>query len=190
MKIHSFSIPGKNKVNEDCLACHMFSPFSLPSRLANSQLESRNILIFVRPANQAKSNVKPANVKENRMADVMPLMSSRMKEIIESELKGTEHVRGLRACINGKTETYQYYVPMFCQELDTLNREKTRYTDEEKEWIIQPCYRKDAIPEYAMFHGPYSYWQLTEVLHVNNEIRKKLKKAGITGISFTDCWTD
>lgn len=112
-----------------------------------------------------------------------PLMSGKMQKIINSELRGTEKIKWLKVTVNGIKDSYIYYVPVFCTKLDTLDIDKTVFVPN-TDHIIKPVFKEEKIMDYAMFHGHNLFWQISSEIYVNQAIRQKLIKEGITGIQF------
>lgn len=112
-----------------------------------------------------------------------PLMSERMKSVIERHLFGTECVSWISAPVFGRSMLYNYYIPMFSQKMDTLNHEKTILAPLSG-IVLHPCFDSEKIKQYAMFHGESLFWQITLQIYVNETIRKALKQAKITSVQF------
>ncbi len=110
-----------------------------------------------------------------------PLMSEKMRSVIETHLYGTECVRWILAPVYGKSVLFNYYIPMFSQKMDTLNHEKTILAPYSG-IVLHPCFDSEKIKHYAMFHGESIFWQITLKIYVNETIRKALKQAHITSI--------
>ncbi len=113
-----------------------------------------------------------------------PLMSERMKSIIEDHLFGTENMRWIHALVVGESKSFNYYIPMFCQKMDTLNREKTILAPSSG-IVLNPCFDTEKIKKYAIFHGESLFWQISLKIYVNEAIKKSLKYAHITAVQFS-----
>ncbi len=111
------------------------------------------------------------------------LMSEKLQQIISSELLGTEKLHWIKARLNGLTKSYTYYIPLFTEDLDVLNTEHTTYVPN-TDHIINPAYKKEEIEKYAVFYKPGYSWQLFLSFNVNEAIKKKIEKTGITGVCF------
>lgn len=110
-------------------------------------------------------------------------MSERLKDIISSELKDTEKVRWIKADIRSLTKTYTYYAMLFTEYLDIIDTEKTMYVEGVGSLIVNPFYKQNEAEKYAVFHKQSESWQFPSSFSVNEAIKKKIKKAKITGIT-------
>lgn len=80
-----------------------------------------------------------------------PIMSSKMKNIIENNLTGMEGIEWIKATINGRGEKRVYYILRFTKKLNVLNSEHTKYipgTDQ----ILKPCFSLLKVLSFSMFH--------------------------------------
>ncbi len=130
------------------------------------------------------------NLYEGRLQDYQansltwPLMSEKMKRIVESNLKGPEGISWLSASvatIAGKQVAYN--IPRFKSKLDVLSLQETKYiagTDQ----ILKPVFSRDKIKNYSFFHLPSMFWQITSLIYVDEETKKKLEKAALSGLAF------
>ena len=117
----------------------------------------------------------------NNMA--WPIMSEKMKSIIDSHLTGLEYIEWKEVTINGKTESRKYYVPFFKRKLDILNMSETVLSP--YGIIMIPCFDKEKIQGLAAFHCPDFDWRIPLKFYVNELIKKDLAKAAIKEISFS-----
>ena len=112
-----------------------------------------------------------------------PLMSLKLKSVIEGNLTGKEGIEWISAKINANGEQKTYYIPRFVKKLDVLNKEKTLFvpgTDS----IIKPCYALAKIQEYSVFHKPSLFWQITSGFYISATLKKAIQKVKLTGVSF------
>jgi hypothetical protein len=114
-----------------------------------------------------------------------PLMSERLKSVIEKYLTGNEGIDWIRAVVNVNAEQRTYYIPRFEKKLDVLDREHTKYvpgTDQ----ILKPCFSLSKINKYAIFHDEITHdlWKITPFLNVNETLKKAIQKARLTGLDF------
>ncbi|MBL7881289.1 MAG: hypothetical protein JNN23_15760 [Chryseobacterium gambrini] len=116
----------------------------------------------------------------NRFA--WPLMSKKMKSVVENNLTGNEGIDWLEAKINAPTEQNTYYIPRFNKELDVLDLEKTMFI-EGTDHIIKPVFAASKIDMFSIFTKPSSL-KITSSLYVNETIKKAMQKEKLTGISF------
>lgn len=113
-----------------------------------------------------------------------PIMSERMKTIIESHLSGGECIEWKSVQIHGDKITRNYYIPCFMSYLDTLDVNQTVYAPISRV-IIKPCFCRSKLENLAMFHGHNVFWQISTQIYVSEAIKKDLVKAGINEISYS-----
>lgn len=114
-----------------------------------------------------------------------PMMSNKLKTIIEEQLTGNENVDWVTAVINGKEEQRIYYIPRFNKMLDVLDIQKTMFV-QGTDQIIRPVFSILKISLYSMFSKPSSHnlWKITSGLYVNEALKKAVQKQKLTGIDF------
>lgn len=150
-------------------------------------------LYDVRRSNQIKKiGISDKRPKDYMIAKTLPILSAKMKDIIESKLNGNEGVRWMPAKIQNATDTFQYFVPVFTKFLDTLDIEHTLFsicTEESfiKPYrnIIKPYFKASVVQQYGMFHDCGPCWQFTLGIYLRADIMKALKQEKITGVSFS-----
>lgn len=111
-----------------------------------------------------------------------PLMSERMKSIVEDNLTGDEGIDWISALVNSSQEKRKYYIPRFNTELDVLNFEKTMFIDG-TDHILKPVFDSSKLGSYTMFIKPSSF-QITPGIYIKETLRKIILKEKLTGISF------
>jgi len=114
---------------------------------------------------------------------VWPLMSPKLKAIIENNLTVQDSIKWIKAKIYAKNEEKIYYIPMFTKELNVIDEKKTMYIPKTKQ-IIKPCFSLSKIKNYSIFHKPSIFWQITPNIYINEKIKKTIKKNKLTGINF------
>ena len=114
-----------------------------------------------------------------------PLMSERMMLIIMNHLTGQECIDWLSCIVKGADDQRTYYVLRFNKLLDVLDKDKTIYVNG-TDHIIKPVFALSRILNYSIFPKPLSHglWKFTSGLHINEALKKELKKQKITGIDF------
>jgi hypothetical protein len=138
-----------------------------------------------------KGLIKSNNFKdvENLWLDLMPnsmafpLMSNRLKEIIDRNLTGNEHINWIHAKIHGNGEEQIYYIPRFEKMLDVLDVKNTIYV-EGTDHIIKPCFSITKISNYSIFHEPSSKQlsKITLFLYVNENIKREIIRNNLIGV--------
>lgn len=131
-------------------------------------------------------------------SEALPMMSGKMRTIIETGLNGNEGVRWMSARIHNATDTFQYFVPVFTKFLDTLDMIHTEFHSKATRaampepfksnpyWnIIKPYYKKEVVQQYGMFHKCGPFWQITTGIYLRADIMKALKQQKITGVAFS-----
>jgi len=114
-----------------------------------------------------------------------PLMSERLKSVIEQHLTGNEGIDWIRAVVNANAEQRTYCIPRFEKKLDVLDREHTKYvpgTDQ----ILKPYFSLSKINKYAVFHDELTFnlWKITPFLNVSEALKKAIQKEKLTGLDF------
>ena len=119
----------------------------------------------------------------------LPLMSERMKQLIETELLGTEKIKWIEVRVQGESNEFIYYVPYFYQKQETLDTDRTIFIPN-TDLIIKPYYDKELVSQYAMFHGYGPRWQIPVRVYVNSCIKRKLVDSKMTGLNFIKARVD
>ena len=112
-----------------------------------------------------------------------PLISERMKDLINSNLTGKEGIVWIKANINGGGELKAYYVPRFTKKLDVIDQEKTLFVPGTSH-IIKPVFSFVKVLNYNLFFAPQEYWEITSGLYVSEKLKNELQKAKLTGVDF------
>ena len=125
-------------------------------------------------------------------SEALPMMSGKMRAIIETGLNGNGGIRWMSARIHNATDTFQYFVPVFTKFLDTLDLEHTLFSIRSAESfvkpyrnIVKPYFKAAVVQQYGMFHNCGPFWQITTGIYARADIMKSLKQEKITGISFS-----
>ena len=90
----------------------------------------------------------------------------------------------LSVIIEGSTTSKMYYIPMFTSELDTLNIAKSIFVPSSGV-VLKPCFKKDEVEKYAVFHGYSKFWKITTQIYVNEDIKKGLMDSKLKELSFS-----
>lgn len=114
-----------------------------------------------------------------------PLMSEKLKNIIDENLTGREGLGWIKANVNGKGERRIYYIPYFTRLLDVLDMTKTLFV-KDTDHIIKPHFSLDKVINYSIFHQPsaFNLWKITSGLYVRKAIKDSILKAKLKGIEF------
>ncbi|MBW8333125.1 MAG: hypothetical protein K0M40_13960 [Prolixibacteraceae bacterium] len=123
----------------------------------------------------------PVDYQPNSLA--WPMMSLKMKEIIDKLLIGNEGLKWIEAKVKGGEMGYPYFIPVFSKKLETLDYEKTSFVPN-TDLIIKPVFDYNKICCYEIFHGHSSFWQITTQIYVSKTIKNELVKNLISGIKF------
>lgn len=113
-----------------------------------------------------------------------PLMSQTMKQIINTNLNGNEGIVWKSVILQGKTNEYEYYIPMFTKYLDTLDKAHTIFAPPSN-IVIKPVFMKQIVNQYAVFHGNSFDWKISSGIYVDSIIKKELESAHLKGLSFS-----
>lgn len=114
-----------------------------------------------------------------------PLMSEKLKSIINDRLTGKEKIVWMEVIIKSGKEKRLYFIPRFEKKLDVLDKAKTQYGDR-KGSIIIPAFLKEKVIKYSMFFTPQEFWQISPDIIVVEEIKKAIQKEKLTGIVFEE----
>lgn len=114
-----------------------------------------------------------------------PLMSERLKSIIEANLTGNEQIDWIECKVKNGSEERTYYILRFNKMLDVLDMQKTMFV-QGTDHIIRPVFASIKISAYAIFSAPSSYelWKITPGLYVIEALKKAIQKAKLTGMDF------
>jgi hypothetical protein len=118
--------------------------------------------------------------------EAWPLMSERLKKVIENNLTGEEGIDWIAAIVNGKGEQRKYFVLRFTKKLDVLDTERTMFVPG-TDVIIRPCFSLAKVCRYSIFHKGDAYeflWKITPGIYVNEKLKKAIQKEKLTGIAF------
>lgn len=114
-----------------------------------------------------------------------PLMSERLKSIIEAYLTGNEQIDWIECKVKNRSEERTYYILRFNKMLDVLDVQKTMFV-QGTDHIIRPVFASSKICSYSIFPNPSSHdlWKITSGLYVSNVLKKAIQKAKLTGMDF------
>ena len=111
-----------------------------------------------------------------------PMMSERLKLLIENHLIGTEGIEWIMVKINSNVEQKKYFIPRFTNKLDVLDEDHTTYVPG-TDHIIKPCFSSHKIMNYSIFYKPSSFWQIS-FPYVSEAIKMEILEKKYTGGSF------
>lgn len=114
-----------------------------------------------------------------------PLMSERLKLLVESNLTGKEEIDWLTCNIKSKNEEKLYFILRFNKMPDVLDMQKTMFV-QGTEHIIRPVFAAFKVSSYNIFTKPSSHdlWKITSSLYVSESLKKAIQKEKLTGIDF------
>ena len=128
-----------------------------------------------------KTGSLPVDYQPNSLA--WPLMSTKMKGIIDKLLVGNEGLKWIEVKVKGEEKVYSYFIPVFSKKLETLDYEKTSFVPN-TDHIINPAFSYDKVCHYEIFHDHSLFWQITCGIYVSESIKKGLLNNLITGVKF------
>ncbi len=117
----------------------------------------------------------------------LPLMSKRLRLIIENNLTGKEKIEWITANVIGGNVTQKYYVAKFRCKLDVLDHKETVF-GENAAHIVIPCFSSKKIMAYAVFHKPGWFWKIPTALYVCERLKKIITKERLTGVAFEEAY--
>lgn len=114
-----------------------------------------------------------------------PLMSERLKLLIEANLTGSEQIDWVTCIVKNGVDERFYFILRFNKMLDVLDMEKTFFV-QGTDHIIKPVFANHKIHRYSIFPKPSSHnlWKITPALYVNEKLKKIIQKQKLTGLSF------
>jgi hypothetical protein len=112
-----------------------------------------------------------------------PLMSERLKNLISDILTGNEGLDWVSAKVSHKGQILPYYVPRFLKQLDILDRSKTISAGKENEAIVKAHLSLSKVKNLTFF--PLPDWRINCSNIVSEFLKKKIEKAGLTGMRFS-----
>lgn len=114
-----------------------------------------------------------------------PLLSTKLRSIIDRNLTGLEGLTWIEAIVNGGSEKRLYYIPKFNQLLDVLNEDESKYHISDRKTAI-PLFASNKINQYSVFFNPsnYSITKIPTNLYVNSKIKQMIKESNIQGVTF------
>ena len=182
-------------INNDAVSTVAFSPEGVPVsyKLIDLMVDRKHLPFSLELHNIiVASSIERGDISDNFYdyqpnSLAWPLMSEKMKTILESNLTGNERVNWKTVMIHGKTVSKIYYIPMFMDNLDTLDINETVFVPSSG-IVLKPCFDSRKIKKYSMFHGHNRFWQISTQIYVNEEIKKSLLLAGINELCFNPIW--
>lgn len=114
-----------------------------------------------------------------------PLMSERLKLIVEANLTGNEQIDWITCKVKNGIEERTYFILRFNKMLDVLDMQKTIFVQGTNQ-IIKPVFAVSKIGYYSIFTKPSSHelWKITSGLYVSDALKKAIQKEKLTGIVF------
>jgi len=114
-----------------------------------------------------------------------PLVSPKMKKIIDGHLTHDEELYWLSANVNGGGETREYYVVRFDSLHDGLDTEKTTYVPG-TDHVIRPWFASAKLNDLSIFPLPQGFdlWRITSSLYVRESLKQALETERVTGVAF------
>lgn len=154
--------------------------YKLPFELELKKVSSSKIGLEV---SNDLSNVKYlwVDYQPNNLA--WPLMSEKLKTVIEKKLTGKENISWITTNIKADGEERKYFIPFFNKRLDVLDMQRTMFVSG-TDHIIKPFFSLEKIINYSLFHKPNNFWEITSALYVSEVLKKDIEKEKLTGLSF------
>lgn len=114
-----------------------------------------------------------------------PLMSERLKSVIEANLTGNEQIDWIVCNVKSTNEGRPYFILRFNKMLDVLDMQETMFV-QGTDHIIRPVFTSLKIRGYSVFSKPSSHdlWKITSGLYVSDTLKKAIQKAKLTGMDF------
>ena len=114
-----------------------------------------------------------------------PLVSYKLKNVIEKNLIGNEAIDWISCRIKNSGEERTYYILRFNKILDVLDVEKTMFV-KGTNVIIKACFDLSKIRLFNIFTEPASnnLWKITSTIYVSEVLKKAIQREKITGVDF------
>ncbi len=114
-----------------------------------------------------------------------PLMSDRMRKVIDKNMQGGNYLDWIEATVVSIEDgiNLKYFIPRFKIQFDIIDKMKTIFVPG-TDLIIKPHFLLKKIVNLNFFNKPSMFWQISSSLYVSNLLRAELVKNRITGISF------
>lgn len=114
-----------------------------------------------------------------------PLMSERMKMLIERYLVGAESVDWIQCKVRADDEERLYFILRFNDSPDVLDMDRTTFvpgTDR----IIKATFSLEKVKRLSIFTrpAPHGLWRITSSLYINETLKKAMEKDLLTGVAF------
>ena len=177
---------GVAQAPDDCPLDHelinqLHGKSELPFELILKTVKVRKNGLVVTKLNLVEGTV--VDYQPNSLA--WPLMSEKLKQIVDDNLTGKEDVDWIMAKVWILDNEVRYYVPRFNTKLDVIDEENTMYVPD-TDFIIIPCYSADKIKDFQLFPEPHRHelWKITSSLNVGEKLKKAFQKGKITGINY------
>jgi len=127
------------------------------------------------------TNCLPVDYQPNSLA--WPLMSKKMKEIIDNLLIRNEGLKWIKANVKGGGTVYSYFIPFFSKKLETLDYGNTSFVPN-TDHIINPAFDYNKTAQYEIFHGHSLFWQITPEIYISESIKEELLNDLVSGVKF------
>lgn len=116
-----------------------------------------------------------------------PLMSKRLKTLIESNLTGNEQIDWIACKVKIGNEERPYFILRFNKMLDVLDMQKTMFV-QGTDVIIKPVFSLNKVASFNVFMatsvGYGNLWKITPGLYVSEPLKKAIQKQKLTGVDF------
>lgn len=114
-----------------------------------------------------------------------PMMSAKMKDIINQNLTGNECIDWISCIVKGRGEKRLYHIPRFNKRPDVLDVDKTIFVAK-TDHVVIPWFSTSKIRSLSIFTQPFSHnlWKITPALYVNESVKRSIEEARMTGVDF------
>lgn len=115
----------------------------------------------------------------------LPLMSEKLKSVIEANLIGNEQIDWIACKVKSESDERSYFILRFNKMFDVLDAQKTMFVHG-TDHIIRPVFAASKVGSYNIFTKPSSHdlWKITSSIYVSETLKKAIEKQKLTGLGF------
>ncbi|WP_210515569.1 imm11 family protein [Hymenobacter terricola] len=117
-----------------------------------------------------------------------PVMSERLREIIDYHASGDEQYEWIRVNINSETSGFRrYFMLRFKKQNDVLDLEKSVFHKliNKPKFLVNPAFSQEKIANLCVFGRPDDmFWQIPSGIYVSRQVWEDARRKGLAGLHF------